>query len=61
MAAHKVGKTVVGGEDATVGLGGLIQNGGHGLLSSSHGLAFDNVYQVTVVNPDGRILLVNDV
>ncbi|EPS34248.1 hypothetical protein PDE_09212 [Penicillium oxalicum 114-2] len=61
IAAHNVGKAVVGGEDATVGLGGLIQNGGHGHLSSSYGLASDNVYQVTVVTPDGRILVANDV
>lgn len=61
MAAHKIGRTVVGGEDATVGLGGLIQNGGHGLLSSSHGLASDNVYQATVVTPNGKILVANDV
>jgi FAD/FMN-containing dehydrogenase len=60
-AAHKVGKTVVGGEDATVGIGGLVLNGGHGLLSSSHGLASDSVYQVKVVTPDGRIIVANDV
>ena len=48
-AAHKHSRTVVGGEDATVGLGGLIQNGGHGLLSSHYGLASDHVLQVTIV------------
>ncbi|RAH53071.1 FAD binding domain protein [Aspergillus piperis CBS 112811] len=53
-------RTVVGGEDATVGLGGLIQNGGHGLLSSHYGLASDNVYQVTVITPEGHILTAND-
>ncbi|KAJ5693172.1 hypothetical protein N7462_002595 [Penicillium macrosclerotiorum] len=58
--AHKIKRTVVGGEDATVGLGGLIQNGGHGLLSSTHGLASDQVYQVTVVTPDGQQLVAND-
>ncbi|GKZ23184.1 hypothetical protein AbraIFM66951_000728 [Aspergillus brasiliensis] len=59
-AVHQMNRTVVGGEDATVGLGGLIQNGGHGLLSSHYGLASDNVYQVTVITPDGRILTAND-
>ncbi|KAJ5387582.1 FAD binding domain protein [Penicillium cosmopolitanum] len=59
-AAHRVNRTVVGGEDATVGLGGLIQNGGHGLLSSTYGLASDQVYQVTIVTTDGRRLVAND-
>lgn len=59
-AAHQVSRTVVGGADATVGLGGLIQNGGHGLLSSTHGLASDQVYQVTIVTPDGHRLIAND-
>lgn len=59
-AAHRVNRTVVGGEDATVGLGGLIQNGGHGLLSSTYGLASDQVYQVTVITTDGRRLVAND-
>jgi FAD/FMN-containing dehydrogenase len=54
-------RTVVGGEDATVGLGGLIQNGGHGLLSSHYGLASDQVYQVTVITPNGKRLVANDV
>ncbi|KAL4902112.1 hypothetical protein BDW74DRAFT_169818 [Aspergillus multicolor] len=60
-AVHKVNRTVIGGEDATVGLGGLIQNGGHGLLSSTHGLASDSLYQVTIITPDGRRLVANDV
>ncbi|KAL4924134.1 putative isoamyl alcohol oxidase [Aspergillus undulatus] len=58
---HSVNRTVVGGEDATVGLGGLIQNGGHGLLSSTYGLASDNLYQVTIIASDGRRLVANDV
>ncbi|KAL4804629.1 hypothetical protein BDV18DRAFT_153074 [Aspergillus unguis] len=58
---HGVNRTLVGGEDATVGLGGLIQNGGHGLLSSTHGLASDSLYQVTIITADGRRLVANDV
>jgi FAD/FMN-containing dehydrogenase len=54
-------RTVVGGEDATVGLGGLIQNGGHGLLSSHYGLASDQVYQATVITTEGRRFIANDV
>lgn len=60
-AVHKMNRTVVGGEDATVGLGGLIQNGGHGLLSSHYGLASDQVYQVTVITTEGRRFVANDV
>ncbi|KAK4870781.1 hypothetical protein LT330_000018 [Penicillium expansum] len=50
---------IVGGEDSTVSLGGLIQNGGHGWLSSHYGLASDQVYQVTVITTDGRHLVAN--
>ncbi|KAJ5593142.1 hypothetical protein N7537_010046 [Penicillium hordei] len=60
-AVHRMNRSVVGGEDATVGLGGLIQNGGHGFLSSHLGLASDQVYQVTVVTTDGRSLVANSV
>lgn len=60
-AIHEVNRTLVGGEDASVGLGGLISNGGHGLLSSTLGLASDSVYQVTVVTANGIILIANDV
>ena len=58
-AAHQVKRAVVGGEDATVGLGGLIQNGGHGLLSSHYGLASDQVHQVSVVTTEGHRLVAN--
>ncbi|KAJ5249814.1 hypothetical protein N7489_000224 [Penicillium chrysogenum] len=60
-AVHKMNRTVVGGEDATVGLGGLIQNGGHGQLSSHYGLASDQVYQVTVITACGQRLVANNV
>ncbi|RMJ21281.1 Berberine and berberine like protein [Aspergillus sp. HF37] len=60
-AVHKVGRVVVGGVDPTVGLGGLIQNGGHGHLSSHYGLASDSVYQVSVVTVSGHRLVANNV
>ncbi|CAG8903246.1 unnamed protein product [Penicillium egyptiacum] len=60
-AVHKMNRTVVGGEDATVGLGGLIQNGGHGLLSSHYGLASDQVYQLTMITSEGERLVANDI
>ncbi|KAJ5650922.1 FAD-binding type 2, partial [Penicillium longicatenatum] len=41
LAANIVNRAIAGGEDSTVGLGGLIQNGGHGWLSSHYGLESD--------------------
>ncbi|KAF5254648.1 hypothetical protein FANTH_581 [Fusarium anthophilum] len=52
----KHGHVIVSGNDATVGLGGHIQGGGHGPLSSTFGLAADNIYQVRVVTTQGHIL-----
>ncbi|KAF5624396.1 isoamyl alcohol oxidase [Fusarium sp. NRRL 52700] len=54
--ALKYGHVTVSGNDATVGLGGHIQGGGHGPLSSTFGLAADNVYQVRVVTTQGHII-----
>ncbi|PNP81124.1 hypothetical protein FNYG_05591 [Fusarium nygamai] len=54
--ALKYGHIIVSGNDATVGLGGHIQGGGHGPLSSTFGLAADNIYQVRVVTTQGQIL-----
>lgn len=59
-AANEANRTVVGSEDVTVGLGGQMQNGGHGLLSSHHGLASDHIYQATVITSEGRRLVAND-
>ncbi|KAM3065110.1 hypothetical protein ACMFMG_006131 [Clarireedia jacksonii] len=54
-------RAVCTGADKTVGLGGYIQGGGHGPLSSTYGLASDQVLQATVVTPTGEILVANDV
>ncbi|GAP91799.1 putative isoamyl alcohol [Rosellinia necatrix] len=54
------GRVVVSGQDKTVGLGGYIQGGGHGPLSSTYGLSADQLLQVTVVTSTGRILVAND-
>jgi FAD/FMN-containing dehydrogenase len=59
QGAYSVGRTVVSGQDPTVGLGGFIGGGGHGPLSSHYGLAADQVLQATVVTTDGRILVAN--
>ena len=55
-AARNVGLTVVGGECPTVGLaGGFTQGGGHSALSTSFGLAADNVLEYEVVTASGRV------
>ncbi|KAJ9655218.1 hypothetical protein H2201_008846 [Coniosporium apollinis] len=59
-AAAEQGRVVVGGGDATVGLGGFIQGGGHGPLTSTYGLATHQVLQATVITTEGRILVAND-
>ncbi|PVH73996.1 FAD-binding domain-containing protein [Cadophora sp. DSE1049] len=43
-----VGKVMVGGEAASVGLGGFTQGGGHGPMSSHYGLAADQILQATI-------------
>ena len=60
-AADKIGKTVVGGGEPTVGLGGHIQGGGHGPLTSILGMAADQVLQATIVTTKGKVLVVNEV
>jgi hypothetical protein len=59
-AAANVGRTVISGQDGTVGLGGFIGGGGHGPLSSHYGLSADHVLQATVVTTEGHILIAND-
>lgn len=58
-AAELVGKIAVGGGDRTVGLGGYIQGGGHGPMSSHYGLAADQILQTTVITTEGEILVAN--
>lgn len=59
-AAAKTGRTVISGQDGTVGPGGFIGGGGHGPLSSHYGLSADHVLQATVVTTEGEILVAND-
>lgn len=54
------GRVVTTGQDPSVGLGGYIQGGGHGPLASTHGLASNQVLQMTVVTTSGEILTAND-
>jgi FAD/FMN-containing dehydrogenase len=60
IAANAANRSVVGAEDVTVGIGGQLTNGGHGVLSSYHGLVSDHLYQATVITTKGCRLVVND-
>ncbi|KAJ5788017.1 FAD-binding domain-containing protein [Penicillium paradoxum] len=57
-AADAVGHRIVGGACPTVGIaGGYSQGGGHSLLSSSHGMAADNVLEWEVITANGQHLV----
>ncbi|KAK2616626.1 hypothetical protein QQS21_000449 [Conoideocrella luteorostrata] len=53
-------QTIVGGGAKTVSVGGYVTGGGHSILAPRYGLAADNVLQIQVVTPDGRIRDVNE-
>jgi hypothetical protein len=58
--AQKHGLMVAGGNCPTVGLaGGWTQGGGHGPLSSKHGLGADQVLEWQVLTVDGRLITVS--
>ncbi|CAA9963606.1 GlcD FAD/FMN-containing dehydrogenase [Pyrenophora teres f. maculata] len=48
--------TIVGAADPSVGLGGFLTGGGHSPLGSLHGMAVDNVLQLSLVTPNGDII-----
>lgn len=52
-------QTVVGGGSKTVSAGGYISGGGHSILSPRYGMAADQVIEMEVVTPDGKIQKVN--
>ena len=51
--------TIVGSADPNVGLGGYLTGGGHSPLSIKYGLGADNVLQLSVVTPEGRLRTAN--
>lgn len=55
----KYNLTVIGGADPHVGMGGWMQGGGHGPLSSLFGLGADQVLEMEVVTPDGKYRIIN--
>lgn len=60
-AAHKHGRTFVGGTGDTIGLGGYLTGGGHSPLSAMLGLAVDQILQMEVVMPCGQTVIANQV
>lgn len=60
LAASLQDLTVVSGGEKTVGVGGFIPGGGHGVMSPSYGLAADNVLEFEIVTPNGKFLTVNE-
>jgi len=58
--AHLRNLTIVGGGAGTVGVGGYLTGGGHSALSSTYGLAADQVLEMELVTPKGKILTVNE-
>ncbi|KAJ4985321.1 isoamyl alcohol oxidase (FAD binding domain-containing protein) [Stagonosporopsis vannaccii] len=59
-AARDKGLVVVGGECPTVGIaGGYTQGGGHSAISTSFGLAADNVLNWEVVTASGKLVNAN--
>ena len=52
--------TIVSGGAGTVGVGGYLTGGGHGALSSTYGMAADQVLEMEVVTPGGDILTINE-
>lgn len=58
--ADQHGTAVVGGGAKSVSVGGYITGGGHSILSPTYSLAADNVLEIEVVTPDGKILVANE-
>jgi FAD binding domain len=58
--AHLRNLTIVSGGAGTVGVGGYLTGGGHSALSSTYGLAADQVLEMEIVTPGGEILTINE-
>lgn len=59
FAAMRNVVTVSGGA-ATVGIGGYLTGGGHGAISSTFGLAADQILEIELVTPEGEIVTANE-
>ena len=52
--------TIVSGGAGTVGVGGYLTGGGHAALSSTYGMGADQVLEIEMVTPRGRIITANE-
>jgi FAD/FMN-containing dehydrogenase len=52
--------TIMSGGSGSVGVGGYLTGGGHGALTSTYGLAADQVLEIELVTPGGRIVTANE-
>ncbi|KAH7127428.1 hypothetical protein EDB81DRAFT_729501 [Dactylonectria macrodidyma] len=59
-ATDEHNQTIVGGGGKSVGIGGYVTGGGHSVLAPRYGLAADQVLQMELVTPSGKILTVNE-
>lgn len=55
-----MGRTIVGGANVTVSVGGHVTGGGHSVLSPKYGLAADQVLQMEIVTPQGDVVIANE-
>lgn len=58
--AHLRNLTVTSGGAQTVGVGGYLTGGGHAALSSTYGMAADQVLEMEIVTQRGDILTINE-
>ena len=56
----KWNRTLVGGADPNVGLGGWLTGGGHSPISAKYGLGVDNTLEMVVVTPTGEVVVANE-
>ena len=58
--ADQHNRSVVGGTCGSVGIAGWLHGGGHSPLTPVHGMGADNVLQVEMVTPDGKVQIANE-
>ncbi|CAG8959569.1 hypothetical protein HYFRA_00001470 [Hymenoscyphus fraxineus] len=58
--AHLRNLTIVSGGGGSVGVGGYLTGGGHAALSSTYGMAAEQVLEMEIVTPRGEIMTINE-